>query len=90
MLDEDNDVNSQQDATTFLFINLFNSALHVSGNKFDHPQGALFDCIYTAFGTMHHHCCRPVPVALVGSSAGALYKKLYIQSKSAPEDGRIC
>ena len=26
----------------------------------------------------------------VGSSVGALYQKLYIQSKSAPEDGRIC
>ena len=29
-------------------------------------------------------------VAPVGSSVGALYQKLYIQSKSAPEDGRIC
>jgi len=28
-------------------------------------------------------------VAPVGSSVGALYQKLYIQSKSAPEDGRI-
>ena len=25
-----------------------------------------------------------------GSSVGALYQKLYIQTKSAPEDGRIC
>jgi hypothetical protein len=29
-------------------------------------------------------------VAPVGSSVGALYQKLYIQSKSAPEDGQIC
>jgi len=32
------DVNNQQDATTFSFINLFKSALHVSGDKFAHPQ----------------------------------------------------
>jgi hypothetical protein len=30
-----NDVNSQQDATTFSFINLFKSAQHVSDDKFD-------------------------------------------------------
>ena len=29
-------------------------------------------------------------VTPVGSSVGVLYQKLYIQSKSAPEDGRIC
>ena len=33
-----NDVNNQQDATNFWFINLFNSALHVSGDKFAHQQ----------------------------------------------------
>ena len=33
-----NDVNNQQDATTFSFMNLFKSALHVSGDKFVHPQ----------------------------------------------------
>jgi hypothetical protein len=37
-----NDVSNQQDATTFSFINLliniFKSALHVSGDKFVHPQ----------------------------------------------------
>ena len=26
----------------------------------------------------------------VGSSVGALYQKLYMHSKSSPEDGRIC
>jgi len=34
----DNDVNNQQEATTFSFINPFKSALHVSGDKFAHPQ----------------------------------------------------
>jgi len=29
-------------------------------------------------------------VAPVGSNVGALYQTLYIQSQSAPEDGRIC
>jgi len=46
-----NNVNSQQDATNFSFINLFNSALHVSGIKFAHPQELV--AVYTAFGTMH-------------------------------------
>jgi len=83
-----------------LFINLFNSAPHVSGNKFTNPQEH-FLTAYTAFGTMHRHCCRPVPqlrwnwcsistVAPVGSSVGALYQKLCLQSKSTPEDWWIC
>ena len=92
-----NDVNSQQDATKFSFINFFKSALHISGDKFAHPQEH-FLTIHIAFGTMDRHCCRPVPrlrwnistVEPVGSSVGALYQKLYIQSKSAPEDGRFC
>ena len=46
------DVNNKQDATTFPFINLFNSALHVSGEKFAHSQEH-FLSLYTAFGTMH-------------------------------------
>ena len=45
-----NDVNNQQDATTFSFINLFNSALHVSRDKFAYPQEN-FLTVYTAFGT---------------------------------------
>ena len=40
-----NDVNNQQDATNFSFINLFKSALHVSGDKFAHPQEHIFDSI---------------------------------------------
>ena len=37
-----NDVNNQQDATPFSFINLFKSAQHVSGDKFAHPQEHLW------------------------------------------------
>ena len=55
-----NDVSNQQDATTFSFINLFKSTLRVSGDKFFHSQEH-FLTVYTAFGTMHRHCCRPVP-----------------------------
>ena len=57
------DVSNQRDATTFSFINLFNSALHVSGDKFAHPH-ELFLTVYTAFGTMHRsaavlvHCTK--------------------------------
>ena len=51
-----NDVNNKQDATTFSFINLFKSALHVSSDKFAHPQEH-FLTVYTAFGTEHRHCC---------------------------------
>jgi hypothetical protein len=52
-----NNVSNQQDATTFLF----KSALHVSDDKFAHPQER-FSTVYTAFGIMHPHCCRPVPL----------------------------
>ena len=55
-----NDVNNQQCATTFSFISLFNSSLHVSDDKFAHPQEP-FLIVYTTFGTMHRHCCRLVP-----------------------------
>ena len=40
---------------------------------------SIFDCIYSFWYN-----------APVGSSVGALYQKLYMQSKSAPKDGRIC
>ena len=33
-----NDASNQKYAKTFSFINLFNSSLHVSGDKFAHPQ----------------------------------------------------
>ena len=44
----------------FRLLTFFNSALHVSGDKFAHPQEH-FLTVYTAFGTMQRHCCRPVP-----------------------------
>ena len=54
-LQQQNDVSNQQDATSFSLINLFKSALHVSGDKFAHPQEH-FLTVYTAFGTIHRHC----------------------------------
>jgi hypothetical protein len=68
------------------FIDLFKSALYVSGDKLAHPQER-FLTVYTAFGTIHRYCYSPV-----GNNTGALYQKLYIYiySKSAPEDGRVC
>jgi len=59
----DNDVNNQQDATIFSFINLFNPAVHVSGDKFAHPQEH-FLTVCTAIGTIHRsaavsvHCTK--------------------------------
>ena len=46
------DVSNQQDATAFSFINLFNSAPHVSWDKFVQPQQH-FLTLYSAFGRMH-------------------------------------
>ena len=54
------DVNNQQDATTFPFINLLKSALHVSGDQFTHPQEHFLN-VYTAFNTIKRYYCRPVP-----------------------------
>jgi len=78
------------------FIHHFKSGLHVLSDKLDHPQEQLL-ILYTAFGTMHRNCCRQVTslssistLSPVGRNTGALYQKLYIQSKSAPEDGRVC
>ena len=46
------DVNNQQDATTFLVINIFKSAQHVSGDKFAHPQEHVLT-VYTAGGIIN-------------------------------------
>ena len=55
----------------FSFINLFNSTLHVSGDKFAHPQEQVFfDCIYSFWYN--------APTLL---PTGALYQKLYIVKK---------
>ena len=43
-----NSARNQQDATTFSFINLFKSTLHVSDDKFAHSQEH-FLTVYTAF-----------------------------------------
>ena len=61
---------------------------------------ALFDCIYSFWynaptllptGVTVEMELRSIStVAPVSISVGALYQKLYIQSKSVPEDGRIC
>jgi len=40
----------------FSFMNLFNSALHVPGDKFAHTQ-ELFLTLYTAFGIAHMSKC---------------------------------
>ena len=37
----------------------FKSDQHISGDKFAYSQEH-FLTVYTAFGTMHRHCCRPV------------------------------
>ena len=42
---------------------IFKSTLHVSGDKFAHPQEH-FLTVYTAFGTMHRHCCKPAAVSV--------------------------
>jgi len=81
------------------FIDLFKTSLHVSGDKLVHAQEH-FLTVYTAFGAMCRYCCRPVTkvrwnssistLSQVGSNIGVLYQKLYIHSKSAPEDGGVC
>jgi hypothetical protein len=59
-----------------------------------------FDCIHSFWynaptllptgATVEMERSSSSTVTPVGNSVGALYQKLYIQSKSAPEDGRIC
>jgi hypothetical protein len=41
------------------FIDLFKTALQVSGDKLAHPQEHYLT-LYTAFGTVHRYCCRQV------------------------------
>jgi len=64
----------QRFSFTDLFIDLFNSALHVSGDKLAHLQEH-FLTVYTAFGKIQctgRQQCRCI----------VFYQKLYIQSKS--------
>jgi len=65
------------------FIDRFKSALHVSGDKLVHPHEhffAVYEMELSSISTL----------SAVGRNIGALYQKLYIQSKSASEDGRAC
>jgi len=69
------------------FIDLFKSAVHVSGDKLAYPPEH-FLTLYTGFATRHRYWCRPVTsFRWNGVPSGALYHKLWTQS-SAPEDGR--
>ena len=62
------------------FIDLFKSALHVSWVKLAHPQE---HCIYSFWYN--------APILLpAGDKVTNRHQKLYIQSKSAPVDGRVC
>ena len=74
------DVNNQQDATTFSFIKLFNSALHVSGDKFAHLQEHFFYCIYSFWYNTPTLLPTGATVEME-RSVSALYQKMYIQSK---------
>ena len=70
------------------FIDLFKSALHVLGDKLAHPQGHFFDCIYGFW----YDAQILLPT---GDKVEMFHLNLvtgwpYIQSKSAPEDGRVC
>jgi len=80
----------QQFSFIDLFIDPFESVLHVSGGKLAHLQER-FMTVYTAFGTTHRYYCRPVTLAPVGSNIGALYQKLYIgySQKNAPKVGEF-
>ena len=56
------------------FIELFKLALHVSGDKFFHPQEH-FLTVHTSFGTMHRYCCRPVAISVHCTKAVYTVKK---------------
>ena len=63
-----NEVNNQQDATTFSFINLLNQSYMFRATNSPILR-SIFDCIYSFWYN-----------APVGSIVGAVYQKLYIQS----------
>ena len=70
------------------------------GGKFAHPQEHSLT-VYTAFRTMHRHCCRPVPRFRwkcqgqfhlnrgTGRQQCRCIVPKAVYTKSAPEDGRI-
>ena len=77
------DVSNQRDPTTFSFIRLFKISPTCFRPQIRPSSGTLFNSIYSFW----YNAPTLLPV---GSSVGALYQKLYIHSKRAPEDGRIC
>ena len=56
--------NNQQDATTFSFSSLFDSALHVSDDKFTHPQEHVLTSFHLNRGTGRQQCRCIVPKAV--------------------------
>ena len=68
------DVNNQQDATTFSFINLFKSAQHVSGDKFAHPQ-ELFLTVYTADRTVPSQLWHRSAAEAVNCTKSCIYSQ---------------
>ena len=67
----------------FPLLIFFNSALHVSGDKFAHPQDHFFDCIYSFWYNAPTLLPTGVTVEMElcsFSTVGALYQKLYTRS----------
>ena len=91
MLHMNNDVSNHQDATTFSFINLFNSALHVSGDKLAHPQEH-FLTIYSFWYNAPTLGIYPPPSQfhLTRGTGRQQCRCIVPKSKGAPEDGRVC
>ena len=85
---------------TFSFINLFNSALHVSGDKFAHPQEhflTIYGFWYTAPTLLLTGATVEMELEFhLNRGTGRqqcrcnVSKAKYTVKKSAPEDGKIC
>ena len=73
----------QQIPFIYLFMDLFKTALHVSGDKLAHLQENVLN-VYTDFGTMQRYWWQGDNVTLspVGTNIGALYQNLYIHSET--------
>jgi len=72
----------------FPFIDLFESALHVPGDKLAHLQEH-FLTVHTAL--VQYNAPMLLPTGNTGQQqCRCIVPKLYIQSKRAPEDGRVC
>ena len=72
----------QQFSFIELFVDLFESALHVTGDKLVHLQEHVLP-VYTAL-------IQCTDIAASWQQYRCIVSKLYIQAKSAPEDGRVC